>query len=388
MRCSRCGSFPDTENKLCGTCEAGVSPTARNRDDHTKELVTPSCGPHDTQTRSRGKRVLMWAIAIGVLFVLGAGIGSLAYAAFGPGVGFVGSFGRLAVGENSPERPPAGRENVAARGEEKEKRTSPASDDSTVPKEAEEPKAEIRRAVKNYYEAVNREDWAYTYDNLASPTRRMYTKEEWHRKNQWFADNYPQKLTSLDVNVEVPPPTLVADVTLYGTFEDGSSAARDTRFVYEDRSWKHLFSQEEIDLFRPGVSFEEFVEAQRKGAFVSSSETAERRLEETAVEDAIRGHYGSIGVGDFEKAYSYFGPTFRGTKDQQTWIMDEESYKIMASTINSLEVTEASDTTATADVDVSFKDNTGTPRFLMTWNLVKEGGQWKLDHQAYAQAIR
>jgi hypothetical protein len=38
-------------------------------------------------------------------------------------------------------------------------------------------------------------------------------------------------------------------------------------------------------------------------------------------------------------------------------------------------------------VDVSFVDNTGTPRFLIVWSLVKEGGQWKLDEQLSAQRI-
>jgi hypothetical protein len=32
-------------------------------------------------------------------------------------------------------------------------------------------------------------------------------------------------------------------------------------FVYEDGQWKHRFSEEENELFMPGVPFEEFVEA-------------------------------------------------------------------------------------------------------------------------------
>jgi hypothetical protein len=43
--------------------------------------------------------------------------------------------------------------------------------------------------------------------------------------------------------------------------EDGSSSIRDTYFVYEDGSWKHRFGREEYDLFMPGASYEEFVEA-------------------------------------------------------------------------------------------------------------------------------
>jgi len=55
----------------------------------------------------------------------------------------------------------------------------------------------------------------------------------------------------------------VAEVALRLTNEDGSSSIRNTYFVWEDGSWKHRFSQEEIDLFMPGVPFDEFVAAQQ-----------------------------------------------------------------------------------------------------------------------------
>jgi eukaryotic-like serine/threonine-protein kinase len=108
-------------------------------------------------------------------------------------------------------------------------------------------------------------------------------------------------------------------------------------------------------------------------------------VEEVAA--AVRGHYGAIGEGDFEEAYSYFGPTFRSQHDQASWIEGEQSYQIQSSMINSLEVEEVLGTTATATVDVSFMDDTGTPRFLIVWSLVKEGGQWKLDEQLSALRI-
>jgi hypothetical protein len=117
------------------------------------------------------------------------------------------------------------------------------------------------------------------------------------------------------------------------------------------------------------------------------SASGETSSEEEAVAAAVRGHYGAIGAGAFEEAYSYFGPTFRSQHDQASWIAGEQSYQIQSSTINSLEVDEVLGTTATATVDVSFVDNTGTPRFLIVWGLVKEGGQWKLDEQLSAQRI-
>lgn len=189
----------------------------------------------------------------------------------------------------------------------------------------------------------------------------------------------------MNIGAEVSPSALVADVTVARTFKDGSSLSRDTQFIYEGGSWKHLFSEEEIDLFMPGTSFEEFVEAnQGSSSSRGSTKTTAIRLEEAAVEEAVRAHYGAIGDRDFERAYSYFGPTFRQMNDKKKWIADEKTYDIRRSTINSLEVTSVSGTTATADVDVSFQDNTGSPRFQMSWKLVKEGGQWKLDEQTSA----
>jgi eukaryotic-like serine/threonine-protein kinase len=107
--------------------------------------------------------------------------------------------------------------------------------------------------------------------------------------------------------------------------------------------------------------------------------------EEAAVAIAVQGHYEAIGAGNFEEAYSYFGPTFRSRHDQASWIAGEQSYEIQGSTIHSLQVGEVLGTTATATVDVSFVDSTGTPRFVIVWSLLKEGGRWKLDEQISAQ---
>jgi hypothetical protein len=119
----------------------------------------------------------------------------------------------------------------------------------------------------------------------------------------------------------------------------------------------------------------------------ATDDRSEPSGEEAAVAAAVQGHYEAIGRGDFEEAYSYFGPTFRSQHDQASWISSEQSYQIESSTIHSLRVDQVLDTTATATVDVSFVDNTGTPRFVIVWGLVKEGGQWKLDGQISAQRI-
>jgi hypothetical protein len=177
----------------------------------------------------------------------------------------------------------------------------------------------------------------------------------------------------------------VVSVNVYRTFKNGTVIDRDTFFVFEDGVWKHRFGEEELAYFMPDASFEELVAIQQGGSPTPSASAAPARGEEEAVEEAVRGHYEAIGRGDFEEAYSYFGPTMRSRQDEANWIAGERSYEIQSSKIHSLTVDEVVGTTATATVDVSFVDNTGTPRFIITWGLAKEGGAWKLDEQISSQ---
>jgi hypothetical protein len=136
------------------------------------------------------------------------------------------------------------------------------------------------------------------------------------------------------------------------------------------------------------VSKREPTKAKQSSSSPKDSKTAgKRRSEEEAVEDAIRGHYEAIGTRDFGRAYDYFGPTYRAEEDRQGWVENHEADQIKSSTINALNVEEVSGSTATANVDVSFEDKTGTPRFRITWSLVKEGGRWKLDEQLSAEKM-
>jgi Domain of unknown function (DUF4352) len=120
---------------------------------------------------------------------------------------------------------------------------------------------EIIEAAEDYYQAVDQENWNYTYDNLDSQTRVLFTEEEWYLKNQWFADNEGLELSTINVVVNGSPSDPVVSVTVYRTFKDGTSITRDTFFVSEEGAWKHRFTQEEIDIFMPGVPYEEFVAA-------------------------------------------------------------------------------------------------------------------------------
>jgi hypothetical protein len=135
-------------------------------------------------------------------------------------------------------------------------------------------KAELVQAVEDYYQAADRDDWAYTYGHLDSQTQAMFTEEEWYMKNQWFADTYPAPLSDLNVQVNGSPSDPVVSVTVYRGFTDGTSQTRNTYFLIEDGVWKHRFGAEEIDLFMPEASYEEFVAVQQGSSLSSASASA------------------------------------------------------------------------------------------------------------------
>ena len=111
--------------------------------------------------------------------------------------------------------------------------------------ETKEVEAEVEQAARDYYEAVDGEDWAYTYDHLDSETRALFTAEEWYRKNQYFADQENLQLASMKVNAVMNFGGKEADVTVERTLTDGTSMTRRTYFVQEGGEWRHRFSDEE-----------------------------------------------------------------------------------------------------------------------------------------------
>ncbi len=46
------------------------------------------------------------------------------------------------------------------------------------------------------------------------------------------------------------------------TFTDGTSITRETYFVWEGEWWRHHLTEEEKEIFMPGVPYAEFVAAQ------------------------------------------------------------------------------------------------------------------------------
>lgn len=133
------------------------------------------------------------------------------------------------------------------------------AEDNEEPVGSEE---ELRQAVDDYYLAAGADEWEYTYEYLDSETKSMFTEEEWYQKNQYFTDLDDTTYHVLSVELAESSEEPIAEVQLRLTGEDGSSSVRTTYFVWENGAWRHRFGQEEIDLFRPDLSYEEFVEAE------------------------------------------------------------------------------------------------------------------------------
>ncbi len=121
--------------------------------------------------------------------------------------------------------------------------------------------AQVEEAAGDYYRAVGVGDFDYTYDALDSETQALFTREEWLQKNQWFAGN-GSVIYDIESVYQAGTNDEYFAVTLKLTYEDGSSSTRTTYFVYENGQWLHRFGQEEKDLYGPGVSFDEWVDAQ------------------------------------------------------------------------------------------------------------------------------
>lgn len=102
-----------------------------------------------------------------------------------------------------------------------------------------------------------------------------------------------------------------------------------------------------------------------------------------AIEETVRRHYDAIGSGDFETAYSYFGPTYTSLVPQDAWVQSHVAEGVESSEISSVEVGRDTVGTPTADVTVSFTDDAGEHTFEIVWALLKDGDSYKLDVQTY-----
>ncbi|CAA9398623.1 MAG: hypothetical protein AVDCRST_MAG93-10109, partial [uncultured Chloroflexia bacterium] len=73
----------------------------------------------------------------------------------------------------------------------KSERTSGSEKSPPTQRSRSDLETEAEEAAGDYYRAAGSEDWEYTYDNLDSQTQALFSREEWRKKNQWYADNSP-----------------------------------------------------------------------------------------------------------------------------------------------------------------------------------------------------
>lgn len=299
--CENCGARLSAGDRFCGEC--GVRTTPATPEDpqvisreevQATRATSPAGAAGGSRVPERGALISMAVAAAVVLLLLAAG----GAAGIGPAAGLLGGSGASGPGaaggtgppvsEASEEPPTATPEPPAttmpettseatsesARGSTRgttlagptegiaEAEPGPISSD--VPDESG-----LVRAVRDYYEAVDRSDWSYTYENLDAQTRVRFEPDEWQRKNQYYTDNFPARMTDLRVEIldlasagTGSSAGTIAEVAVYRELDGREAPVRETVFVFEDGEWKHRFVGEELELFRPDLSYEEFVEQQ------------------------------------------------------------------------------------------------------------------------------
>lgn len=141
--------------------------------------------------------------------------------------------------------------------------TTPYGESESTISSSGDLEAEAEEAAGEYYRAAGVEDWSYTYEHLDSETQSMFTEEEWFQKNQYYWDWNPAVYDILSADSVADSDIPYTEIRVRITGEDGSSSVRTTYWVQQNGEWKHRFSQEEVDSFKPELSFEEFVEAQQ-----------------------------------------------------------------------------------------------------------------------------
>lgn len=111
-------------------------------------------------------------------------------------------------------------------------------------------------------------------------------------------------------------------------------------------------------------------------------------VEEKAIQASVRGHYEAIGVGDYEKAYSYFGLVERAqVGSEEGWTEGQTRFcPVESARIESIEAGGIDGDRATATANVNYAQTCGESDWTFIWNLLKEDGTWKLDSQESAWA--
>lgn len=255
------GEMPGSPSKSIKIGEYSVKGYSYGSDTARIEKTRKQSSVHPPEVKPGGerRRVSVYAALAAGLLVLVLALtvaGALGYVPVREMVESIFSEPSGSAGEA-----PSNAENPAAGGSTKTADSTSSQTSETRPNISVE--ENIRQAVRDYYEAVDRESWTYTYEHLDASSQKLFTRNEWYRKNQWFADRDKLELDNINVDVAgVSPSRSFAEVNVYRTFESGFEIDRNTVFVNEDGTWKHRLVGNELIFFMPDASFEEFVEAQ------------------------------------------------------------------------------------------------------------------------------
>lgn len=125
-----------------------------------------------------------------------------------------------------------------------------SSSPSTSPSSTASAEADaVIDAAVDYYRYVESGEYSATYDLLSSEDQDYYTQDEWVTANTNL-DSAAVEYSVTDATVDdldLGIPTYAVTVT--GDRPDGSSFDRTTYFTFEDDSWAHYLSREEVDTF-------------------------------------------------------------------------------------------------------------------------------------------
>ena len=182
--CGRCGNPVQAGDRFCGVCGTPVLPPPQQA-----EQVIPRQTAASHGDVAGGRRSLAWAVGSGTLALLLVGGAALAFLAPRGGQ-------ELAGGADPPQTPGNARgeapvpETMVQSAPPLEVTTlAEETTDSVAPESTTsyglEPEGEhqMRGAVEQYYYAVDYENWEYTYYNLDSESKALFTQEEWIAKN-------------------------------------------------------------------------------------------------------------------------------------------------------------------------------------------------------------
>lgn len=266
--CGQCGNRVYEGDQFCGSCGAVLLPEHRESAATQEVPSQPRTPPQYTSPRRNSTKLLALAIAMGLLVILLGGTGVMTLSGVNP---IASVFGGAPPPEEASEDNSEAATPSPTTEEQESDTTPPSTEEETVQSsepletvDTSELEADAEEAVEEHYQMVGLEDWDYSYDNLDSSTQAMFTEEEWAKKNQYYWDQdekiyHIESVNLIEQSLEDNP---VVDVEVRLTGENGSSFVRETAFTLEGGSWKHLFLEEEIQSFRPDLSYEEFLEIQ------------------------------------------------------------------------------------------------------------------------------